>query len=350
MKKFISLLISSILIMQMCLIIPCFSVSAEETGANGPIVLLSEDYTTDAAGGDYANREALGWYAVPIDGTFPSISFDAGMKLTQSQAATNTGRVGSTIRRNFTVVEEGNDEYMKIRRINFKGIYDIELDMLIENGKSTNRKIAFNGGVASENSEIFRYSINKIFDESWATSANQGWGSQAMRIKTQLDFDNGTVQLSYKPSADADYVVSEYNGADKLAGNVAPMTSGSNYLSSLDFGFSYNITKYLNVRTLKLTEVKRTADVTDEVVASLSTNDITANNNIITKKLNLPNNFEGATVTWSTNGSAYVSDKGFITDVPAQDTPVKLTAKITNDADGFTQYADFNLIEFPMFL
>ena len=315
-------------------------------------VLLNEDYTTDAEGSAFANREALGWSVEPTQygvNKYATMSFDSGLKLHQTG---NQQYVYPLFRRKFTVTENGNDDYMKIRRINFKGIYDLEVKMTMTNDASYKRNIIFNGGVNSTEKNVFNYgdawgsSINqgflKMFDARWDAGVYQNWGSQIATFNTHFDFTNDTAQLIF------DGTPANYTGNDKistLSGNVAPLTSGADYLSSLDFLFDYrNTTKPITIKSLKLTEIEKTADVTDAVVASLNTNLLTGGDNTITRALNLPVDFEGATVTWSANGSEFVSDEGKILAVPSADTNVRLSAKITNNQDGFTQYADFDLI------
>ncbi|MBR3934593.1 MAG: hypothetical protein IKJ68_11905, partial [Clostridia bacterium] len=141
MKKIISLLISCIMVLQMCLVLPGFAVFAEDGTAPEPKILLNEDYTTDAEGSAFANREALGWTQEPTEygkNPYAAMSFDSGLKLHQTG---NQQYVNSLFRRKFTVTENGNDDYMKIRRINFKGIYDLEVKMTMTNDASYKRNI-----------------------------------------------------------------------------------------------------------------------------------------------------------------------------------------------------------------
>lgn len=330
--------------MQICPQILGFTMSTEDN------VLLNEAYTSDDANGNYANRENLGWRI--LNGTYPAISYSNGMKMYQT--AEGAKYVDSNFRREFTVFEDGNDEYMKIRRVNFKGIYDIELNLTTQYDGNYRRSIIFNGGVDSEIKQIFRYGDSssngfyKSFDKRWSDVTQTTGADKNATYRTRLDFINDTVQLFYNGNENP----SNYTGSDKVvtsSGDAAPMTTGSDYLSSIDFNFNYRTLKGITVKSVKLIEIERKADATDLAVEMLSTSMITSKPYSVEEPLNkLPDSedlglSDSVEIEWLSSNPDVISHDGQVVTQQAYDTDVTITAKITNKEDGFTQYVDFNL-------
>ncbi|MBR3934590.1 MAG: S-layer homology domain-containing protein [Clostridia bacterium] len=356
MKRLTSLLLVFFMLTQLCSVLSVFALTTVEKP------LLKEDYTTNEAGSDYENREKLGWSVESTKwGTnkYASMSFDSGLKLHQTG---NQQYVNSLFRKSFAVTESGNDDYMKVRRVNFKGIYDVELILAIKRDGNYRRNIIFNGGVNAAEKNIFNYGdawgngINqgfyKNFDSRWAGVTNNytaGNATVTATYKTRLDFINERVHLFYNGSS----TPSNYTGTDKIAtssGDAAPMTDGADYLSCVDFLFDYrNTSNPIIVKNMKLIEIERQSDATDVAVGMLSTAMLTSSPNEVTTSLNSLPDSESlglsnmVDIEWSSSNPSVISNDGQTVVQQVTDTKVTMTAKLTNKEDGFTQYVDFNL-------
>ena len=111
--------------------------------------------------------------------------------------------------------ENGNDRYMKVRRVNFKGIYDVDLKLKTDRDGSYRRNIIFMGGDGTQTTRVFNYGTSSgqnanngfysNFDSRWAgVTSDTGGAAVTASYSTRLNFNAGTAQLTYN-GAPSDY-------------------------------------------------------------------------------------------------------------------------------------------------
>lgn len=309
----------------------------------GAGILLSEQYSSwndmPEASDDAEKMEVceeLGWKIISNASGNGSMYFHVYGVRMQHGAAVSGQAEGFVAERTITVTENGNDGYMKVRRVNFKGIYDVDLSLFMNPNGNGSRFIRFMSGQTT----AAQYNITNSFVGWSGVDALPAVPTTAAAYRTRLNFTDSTMRLYYNNAESP----AAYSGATDV-----PMANGSGYLSSLRFYFDRRLANtYIRVHDLKLTEIERTPDPTDNAVEALNTSLLTAAPDNVTEALSLPASSDlgvnGVTVTWTSSHPDVISNDGQTINRAALKTNVTMTAKITNDADGFTQYADFALV------
>ena len=314
-------------------------------GMPSGIELINESYK--GSGHTKAELGLLGWNA--IDDGANAISSNGRLGLNNAEGVTMQRTItsalwGYMVNKRLSVLENGNDQYMIVRRENFKGKYNVELKLKHSriDGTANNRfRIRYgpmgyefvNGQIYHDSTSGGSYGANNPPELNTNTEHNP-------KLEAIIDTSSNTFQTFSN-----DNLLIKSDGVSEIPINTA-FPNHENYIMGTQFWFygTSAANPYVNVESLKLTEYRRDSDPTDAVVAQLNTAMLTNTPENVTTPLNaLPAAFSDVTVTWSSNSPGIISNDGQTINKSTATLCVIMTAKITNNVDGFTQYADFTL-------
>ena len=323
---------------------------------NVPTALINEIYKDGAY--QNADLDGLGWKindALSTGGGTMVINPTVGIAMNKSTQG-SINRSGFAVEKQLSVTEPnyGGDRHMTLRRENFKGVYDVDLRMDFATAPAGWRFIRFaaNNTVA-DNADIAFYRLDSYFRVQNNGPIFSGIGTPS-NFKTRLNYTDRTMQLYYNGSETPQYGSGGDGTTTNSEGDTFSFTNdvNSSYLSFIRFQFDERIpagnSTRINVESLSLIEIDKAPDITDNVVTQLNTNMLTNAPDDVTAPLNpLPTaaalGVSGVTVTWTSSNPSVISNDGQTINRAALDTDIIMTAKIVNNADNFTQYADFKL-------
>ena len=346
MKRFLSMFIAGILIVVG--VIPVAMVLSAET------VIINETYSGNISAGQITE---FGWSVIPLNGSVSPVNGNLGsdgngVRMSRNNAGTSEGHTWYYgIDKQLGAESERRDAYMTVRRDNFKGKYNIELNLVTSSIRSTNNRFSINFGTGTH---VFDYGRIQAYGEDIPAGLGSNPTFHNFKLETIIDTSANNYQTYYTAlSINSAAEGTPLNIRTLLAnGGIDTITANGNYITGLQFLLSRQSTagSYVVVQSLKLTEIEKANDPTDAALDLLNTELLTSTPDRITSHLNLPTAFTAVpnvVINWSSSVPDLISAAGKIINAPNIPESVVMTAEIVNTADNFIQYADFNLTLSP---